>query len=124
MKCPKCKTPDLHPTKIEQGLSGMVCNGVFVSLLYYRDCAERFSDVVGAPVETIDAEEIDNTHNVMSCPKCSCIMTKYRLSSQYHNRLDLCANCDEAWLDNDEWALLESLDLGSNMPLVFTEQWQ
>ena len=129
MKCPKCKTSNLHPTKMEQGLSGMgcnECNGVFVSLLYYRDWAERFLDASAEneSAEALNPEELENTHNAMSCPKCSRLMTKYRVSSEYDNRLDLCVNCDEAWLDKGEWLLLKSLSLGSNMPLVFTEQWQ
>jgi len=129
MKCPKCKSIDLHPTKMEQGLSGMGCNeckGVFVSLLYYRDWAERFlaTEAESEQAEEINSEEVENTHNAMSCPKCSRIMTKYRVSSEHDNRLDLCANCDEAWLDKGEWSLLKSLNLGSKMPLVFTEQWQ
>jgi Zn-finger nucleic acid-binding protein len=130
MKCPKCKSPDLHPTKMDQGLSAMgckECEGVFVSLLYYRDWAERFG--IAAGTESMAAEEVqveaaENTHAAMGCPKCSRIMTKYRISSGYDNRLDLCANCDEAWLDKGEWSLLKSLNLGSKMPAVFTEQWQ
>jgi len=129
MKCPKCKTADLYPTKLEQGLSGMGCNecaGVFVSLLYYRDWAERFlgASAEGEQVEDINIEDVDNTHSAMNCPKCSRMMTKYRVSSERENRLDLCAHCDEAWLDKGEWSLLKSLKLGSKMPLVFTEQWQ
>lgn len=130
MKCPKCKSPDLHPTKMEQGLSAMGCNecqGIFVSLLYYRDWAERFGVAALADseqAEEVAAEEVENTHAAMGCPKCSRIMTKYRISSGHDNRLDLCGHCDEAWLDKDEWSLLKSLNMGSKMPAVFTEQWQ
>lgn len=137
MKCPKCKNIDLAPAKMEQGLSAMGCNqcqGMFVSLLYYRDWAERFAvdaDVDGAAPENNDAEvvsiaqeDISDTHNAMSCPKCSRIMTKYRVSSERDNRLDLCGNCDEAWLDKGEWSLLKSLSLATTLPQVFTEQWQ
>lgn len=131
MKCPKCKSPDLHPTKMDQGLSAMGCNecqGVFVSLLYYRDWAERFG-IAPSTDESMQAKEMqmedaENTYAAMGCPKCSRIMTKYRISSEYNNRLDLCANCDEAWLDKGEWSLLKSLNLGSKIPAVFTEQWQ
>ena len=129
MKCPKCKTTDLHPTKMEPGLSGMGCNechGIFVSLLYYRDWAEQFfsNALDHEQTASISSEEIENTHAAMGCPKCSRLMTKYRISSDHTNRLDLCANCDEAWLDKGEWSLLKALNLGSKMPAVFTEQWQ
>jgi Zn-finger nucleic acid-binding protein len=129
MKCPKCKNPDLHPTKMEQGLSAMGCNecqGTFISLLYYRDWAERFGVATtdSEQAEEVQAEDVENTHAAMGCPKYSRIMTKYRISSEHDNRLDLCANCDEAWLDKGEWSLLKRLNLGSKIPAVFTEQWQ
>ena len=43
MKCPRCKTPDLKPTMIEEYLPAMSCGqceGSLVSLLYYRHWAE------------------------------------------------------------------------------------
>ena len=43
MKCPRCKTPDLKPTLIEEYLPAMgceTCHGSLVSLLYYRHWAE------------------------------------------------------------------------------------
>lgn len=133
MKCPKCKNIDLAPAKMEQGLSAMGCSqcqGMFVSLLYYRDWAERFAVDVSVAEEsssetlTVDQDEINDTHTAMGCPKCSRIMTKYRVSSERDNRLDLCGNCDEAWLDKGEWSLLKSLSLATALPQVFTEQWQ
>ena len=39
MKCPRCKTPELLPTMIEEYLPAMgcgTCHGSLVSLLYYR----------------------------------------------------------------------------------------
>ena len=60
----------------------------------------------------------------MTCPKCSRIMTKYKLTGGVANRLDVCGLCDEAWLDRGEWELLEALQLSLNLPAVFTEQWQ
>ena len=44
MKCPTCKTSDLRAVKLEDGLPAygcQSCQGVAVSLLYYRDWAER-----------------------------------------------------------------------------------
>ena len=43
MKCPRCRTPDLKPTLIEEYLPAMgceTCHGSLVSLLYYRHWAE------------------------------------------------------------------------------------
>ena len=46
MHCPKCKNENLKPTKLEEGLPVMgcpKCEGGLLSLLYYRDWAERVS---------------------------------------------------------------------------------
>ena len=46
MKCPRCRTPDLKPTLIEEYLPAMgceTCHGSLVSLLYYRHWAETRS---------------------------------------------------------------------------------
>ena len=55
-------------------------------------------------------------------------VTKYRISSDYDNRLDLCANCDETLLDKGQWSLLKpeliQLNLIDRMSTVFAEKWQ
>jgi Zn-finger nucleic acid-binding protein len=124
MKCPRCKTPDLMPTMIEEYLPAMACNqceGSLVSLLYYRHWAETSKpDTPPAPA---NSPPRDTTTAIM-CPKCSRVMTKYRLLGSVDNRLDVCATCDEAWLDGGEWELLEELQLSHKMPAIFTDAWQ
>ena len=125
MKCPCCNTENLKATKLEAGLSAMgcpQCQGALVSLLYYRDWTERDEPV--ATTEDVSAEAVNDSHAALSCPKCGKLMTKYRIDGCQNNRLDLCASCDEAWLDGGEWELLKSLELSHLMPKVFTEQWQ
>lgn len=133
MKCPKCKSTDLKPTKLDDSLPVMgctECDGASVSLLYYRDWAERTiptePDEQNAATEAA-AEEITvepDTATALSCPKCAKLMTKYTISSAHRNRIDLCGSCDEAWLDGSEWTLLKSLELAHKLPKVFTDQWQ
>lgn len=126
MHCPKCKTEYLKPTKLEEGLPVMgcpKCEGSLISLLYYRDWAERVK------VESLDELEEklvsdSDTKTALCCPKCSRLMTKYVVSGSLDTRLDLCGNCDEAWLDGGEWRLIKSLKLGNELPSIFTDQWQ
>lgn len=125
MKCPKCKFEDLKPTKLERGLSAMgcpSCQGALVSLLYYRDWVER--EEPSTPPDEMLAEKAADTEAAISCPKCSRLMTKYRITGSNQHRLDLCASCDESWLDGGEWELLKSLELSRLMPQVFTDEWQ
>ncbi|MCW8879139.1 MAG: zf-TFIIB domain-containing protein [Kangiellaceae bacterium] len=128
MQCPKCKNVDLKPTKIDDGLPAMgcvQCNGAFISLLYYRDWAERAGDVHDAPtVELLKGLESEDSSAALNCPKCVRLMQKFRISGCSNNRLDLCTSCDEAWLDGGEWELLKALELTTEVPMVFSEQWQ
>ena len=124
MKCPRCKSPDLLPTMIEEYLPAMgcrECNGSLVSLLYYRHWAE--TQKPDAPPVSSGSTPHDTTTAIV-CPKCSRVMTKYRLLGSIDNRLDVCATCDEAWLDGGEWELLEQLQLSHKMPAIFTDAWQ
>jgi hypothetical protein len=124
MKCPRCKTPDLAPTMIEEYLAAMgcdECHGSLVSLLYYRHWAETYKpDAAPTPTTTPPRD----TTTALKCPKCSRLMAKYRLLGSVDNRLDVCATCDEAWLDGGEWELLEQLQLSHKMPSIFTDSWQ
>jgi Zn-finger nucleic acid-binding protein len=126
MKCPRCKTPDLLPTMIEEYLAAMACpqcHGSLVSLLYYRHWAETQKPATESNAVTTVSQPRDTTTALM-CPKCSRVMTKYKLTGDVDNKLDVCATCDEAWLDDGEWELLEQLQLSTTMPAVFTDAWQ
>lgn len=127
MKCPKCKAPDLKPTKLEDSLPVMgcpECEGSLLSLLYYRDWAERTVPVNAEHDAGEDVAVESDTATALACPKCSKLMTKFSIASEHRNRIDLCGSCDEAWLDGSEWTLLKSLELAHKLPNVFTDQWQ
>lgn len=127
MKCPICKTAGLRATKLEAGLPAMgcpQCSGALISLLYYRDWAERNPSPDHVPLENIQLEEVSDNHAGLACPKCSRIMSKFRITGDVSNRIDYCASCDEAWLDGGEWELIKSLEFGSSIPKVLTDQWQ
>ena len=127
MKCPVCRTQDLRPTMIEEMLPAMgcsVCGGTFLSLLYYRHWAENHKAEPASPETTGVSLVPDVAVNALNCPKCSRVMTKYKVSGSVANRLDLCVSCDEVWLDRGEWELLEALHLSHQMPSIFTDSWQ
>ncbi len=127
MHCPKCKTIILKPTKLDDSLPVFgcpECGGSLLSLLYYRDWAERVTLDSSDFESSSEVVEDADTKTSLSCPKCSRIMTKYSISGSIHSRLDLCGNCDEAWLDGGEWQLLKSLEMANRLPKIFTDQWQ
>ena len=128
MKCPRCQTPDLQPTMIEDYLPAMgcgTCNGSLMSLLSYRHWAETQKAASAEPAGSTDAAlEATDTKTAVKCPKCARVMMKYKMTGRIANRLDVCSSCDEAWLDGGEWELLEALQLSRNMPAIFTDAWQ
>src|SRR5262245_49245085 len=129
MKCPRCKTPELRPTMIEEYLPAMgcgTCQGTLVSLLYYRHWTETRKSLGESSADSKPAMAVGATDTAaaLTCPKCGRIMMKYQVSGGVANRLDVCSLCDEAWLDGGEWELLESLQLSHRMPAIFTDEWQ
>lgn len=128
MQCPKCKKGKLIPAVLDDNLAAMGCDrcgGTLVALLYYRVWADRHPSVLAESCDmSVEQITTDNHAGAMSCPKCSRIMTKFHVSGELDNQIDLCSNCDEAWLDSGEWELLKALELGSHMPQIFSEPWQ
>ena len=131
MKCPRCKTPDLKPTLIEEYLPAMgceTCHGSLVSLLYYRHWAETqklaSSPEADAARRAPDRSRRPTRTTAIVCPKCARVMAKYKLTGTVANRVDVCSTCDEAWLDGGEWELLEALQLSHELPAILTDAWQ
>lgn len=127
--CPFCKDRPLNPTRIEGDLPALGCehcNGALLSLVSYRHWRERRpahddSAHDGTPLEVVDVKD---TPLALQCPKCERFMTKFRLSADTRNHIDLCVHCDEVWLDQGEWRLIDSLALAGSLTRVFTQPWQ
>lgn len=125
MRCPSCTTQELKPTKLDAGLAGYGCarcRGVLIELLSYRMWAESHAanrrDVRAA------APSAEDSKRAFACPKCSKLMTKYRIADEVANKLDLCTHCGEVWLDGGEWDLLLQLDLAASLPQILSDPWQ
>ncbi len=96
-----------------------------VSLLIYRDWLEHHRDQADFWINSKKADVVtEDSKNALLCPKCNRVMLKYRISSASENRVDLCPNCAEAWLDSGEWILLIQLEMHDKLPTIFTEPWQ
>jgi Zn-finger nucleic acid-binding protein len=96
-----------------------------LSLLYYRHWAETHKPPASEPANAgATPETTTDTTTAITCPKCSRVMAKFKLSGRVSNRVDVCSTCDEAWLDGGEWELLEALQLSHKMPAILTDAWQ
>ena len=124
MECPQCNKHRLEPFELEIGLIAcrcMHCEGVLLPLMNYRYWIDN------NPSVEISIEEdsvVEDQKQAKICPKCTRLMTKFKIGVDSKNRLELCSSCDEVWLDSGEWQLLKSLDIHDQLPSIFTEAWQ
>jgi Zn-finger nucleic acid-binding protein len=113
---------------LTEGLAAYCCGnclGTLVSLVAYRAWRERagrhaLPAASPAIADNIPADSI----GAKKCPKCRSLMSKYRISAERANRLDYCPHCEEIWLDDGEWQLVESLAMSGEFTKVFTQSWQ
>ncbi len=101
------------------------CLGTLVSLATYRAWRESTgrNHLPDSPAVMADADAADSVA-AKKCPKCRSLMSKYRVTAEKTNRLDYCPHCDEVWLDDGEWQLVESLFISGEFTKVFTQAWQ
>ena len=124
MHCPSCQSSSLKPIKLESNLPAwkcLNCSGVLIDLLSYRAWNEKSGMSSG---EQTSVAEVTDSKHALVCPKCSRVMLKFKISGQHANAIDVCTHCDEAWLDEGEWQLLEALSLQEKLTAIFTEPWQ
>ena len=127
-QCPQCADSTLVYAMLEPSLAAYSCGkclGTLVSLAAYRAWREAAGSgrlpVVPAAVPDSDAAD---SIAAKKCPKCRSLVSKYRISAERTNRLDYCTHCDEVWLDDGEWHLVEGLALSGDFARLFTQAWQ
>jgi Zn-finger nucleic acid-binding protein len=116
-------------TLLAENLAGHSCGkclGTLVSLVSYRawresDAGRRLRRQTATAVSDVDAA--DST-GAKKCPKCRSLMSKYRVTAEKANRLDYCPHCEEIWLDDGEWQLVEGLVASGDFARIFTQAWQ
>ena len=126
--CPQCDHSILVHTLLTDDLAAYSCGkclGTLVSLVAYRAWREHAAREA-LPVTPAAEAEIDAPDSIgaKKCPKCRSLMSKYRIRSDKTNRLDYCPHCEEIWLDEGEWELVEGLVASGEFTKVFTQAWQ
>jgi Zn-finger nucleic acid-binding protein len=129
MFCPGCLNQPLRANRLDTGLpvnDCAHCQGMLIPLTAYRDWADRLAGDGSSAVKW-SADELaasQDSKRVLSCPKCTRLMVKYRVSADTENRLDFCRHCDEIWLDGGEWSLLAAKDFCRQLLAILSDQWQ
>ena len=127
--CPQCDHSVLVHTLLTDNLAAYSCGnclGALVSLVSYRVWRESAAGrhaIRDTPPAVVDVDPPDST-GAKKCPKCRSLMSKYRVTADKANRLDYCPHCEEIWLDDGEWQLVEGLVLAGDFTKVFTQAWQ
>jgi len=128
LQCPACRNCELQPTRLEESLPALACencSGILLSLVAYRHWREQPGSDAAVTASPADAATpVKDTLSALCCPKCARFMSKFRVSAEEGNQVDLCTHCDEVWLDRGEWELLERLALAGRLTQVFTDPWQ
>ena len=127
-QCPQCAESPLVHAMLTEGLAGHSCGrclGTLVSLVTYRAWRERTgAQALPTASPAIAIDDAADSTGAKKCPKCRSLMSKYRISAERANRLDYCPHCEEIWLDDGEWQLVESLVMSGEFSKVFTQAWQ
>jgi Zn-finger nucleic acid-binding protein len=124
--CPQCDHSVLVHALLTDNLPGYSCSkcfGTLVSLVAYRAWREKTPRPPAAMPAATPAEAPDSI-GAKKCPKCRSLMSKYRISAEKTNRLDYCPHCEEIWLDDGEWELVEGLVVSGEFSRMFTQAWQ
>jgi Zn-finger nucleic acid-binding protein len=126
--CPQCDHSILVHTLLTDDLAAYSCGkclGTMVSLVSYRAWREKQGKGTLPPPPTAEADSgPPDSIGAKKCPKCRSLMSKYRIRSDKTNRLDYCPHCEEIWLDEGEWELVEGLVASGEFTKVFTQAWQ
>ncbi len=126
--CPQCDHSVLVHTLLTDNLAGYSCGkclGTLVSLVAYRAWREHAAREALTPTPTAEPDfDTPDSTGAKKCPKCRSLMSKYRVRSDKTNRLDYCPHCEEIWLDEGEWRLVEGLVASGEFTKVFTQAWQ
>jgi Zn-finger nucleic acid-binding protein len=125
-QCPQCADSTLVHAMLTENLPAYSCGkhlGTLVSLAAYRAWRENTGHdrLPATPAAVADAAD---SVAAKKCPKCRSLMSKYRISAEKTNRLDYCPHCDEVWLDDGEWQLVEGLAMSGDFARLFTQAWQ
>jgi Zn-finger nucleic acid-binding protein len=128
-QCPQCADSPLVHTMLAENRAALSCGkclGTLVGLVAYRAWREGSGRGRLPATPPAVADDVDAADSVTAkkCPKCRSLMSKYRISAGKTNRLDYCPHCDEVWLDDGEWHLVEGLAQSGDFARVFTQAWQ
>jgi len=128
MQCPLCRQKTLQTSDLECGLQAMrcgQCGGQWVKSFEYwrwREKRARTSPEKSPGGEMPQVTEDSDT--AMVCPECGKILSRFKVGHGVSFYLDHCGHCGGTWFDKNEWSILESSGLHTDVHFIFSAAWQ
>jgi Zn-finger nucleic acid-binding protein len=138
MHCPKHKETDLKATRISGDLAAQKCSqcqGVWIPALEYSAWQARQTQPSASsdrPISQYPASLAQSPNFTPSefdakagfCPECGIYLSRAKIPLKTTFYVERCLSCSGIWCDRGEWEVLENLDLHTNVPQLFSNQWQ
>ena len=126
MKCTACRQGTLQPSFMDSLFRAHTCdycggNWVFIEdFLAWREQNSEYDFAQNFRLE----EDVEETSRALLCPVTGAIMTKFRISTNTHHRVDYSASVGGVWLDKGEWQLLKKEGVAGHLSSIVTQSWQ
>ena len=128
MNCPVCKTSTLAAHELSANLTSQkcaTCGGQWISSFEFWKWLEGDRIHTQETPAACDLSAVSNeTVSAKICPECGHFLSKFKVGHSLGFSLDRCGNCGGTWFDRNEWEILQSSELRSQIHLIFSAAWQ
>ncbi len=130
MRCPKHKETELKATRISGELAAQQCSecqGVWIPALEYSAWQAKQAKPVSSaisPGQSLNFTPTEFDAKAGFCPECGIYLSRARIPLKTAFYVERCLSCGGIWCDRGEWNTLEQLNLHTNVPHLFSNQWQ
>jgi len=127
MKCPVCKSPELHATDLEAGLTFFncpKCRGNWVRGAEYWKWLEQHGPNLPERWDQDTGLSLAEPGIHIDCPECRFRLVKYLVGHGFSFTIDHCEGCKGVWFDRNEWEALRERNLHDDLNSMFTSFWQ
>jgi Zn-finger nucleic acid-binding protein len=128
MNCPVCKNISLQIEDLGENLMARACEqcqGLWIPSSQYW----QWSQTHPAKPEVESAPQITSVPEHESvkpklCPECGHFLTRKKVGHGVGFSLERCTSCGGIWLDKNEWEVLRSRNLHTQIHFIFSDSWQ
>ncbi len=127
MQCPVCKAKRCVPVELEEGLQAtacQACGGHWISHNNYSAWLDNHGETIPEKPYSDVELNVKDVKEAKLCPDCGRILLKYKVGHSLDFFVDHCPGCGGIWLDSNEWAALQAINLHDEIHKIFSTSWQ